>query len=335
MQCRALGNGANYETHWPATVPTTRIGIGHRRSASVSVTSDTAALLRPRTLGAPLILDTDTGGDPDDAIAMTCAAREPDLALVITADEVGGKRARFARYLLDLLGRRDVSVVVGADLGNDRYWVCDDLTPEVVAAQPDNVVAAVLAVCAVADGPVRWVGCGPLTNLARILRAAPELAEQLAITQMGGAINYRDPARAEHNFRLDPDAARFVVTTAPNLSLVMSDTTFVDEIAIDARSDFYTNLAEPDAPAWAALLARHLERWFDLRHSSTKQHDPLTLTAALQLPFVSFNLQPVSLAPDARMRLDPAGRPVLLSAGADYAAFRGWLATQLAHDGRS
>ena len=58
---------------------------------------------------APLIIDTDIGGDPDDTLAVAVAALTvPELALVITCDETGppapGQRARLARALLDLAG---------------------------------------------------------------------------------------------------------------------------------------------------------------------------------------------------------------------------------------
>ena len=68
-----------------------------------------------------MIIDTDVGGDSDDAIALATAAfAVPELALVITTDEYGGQRARFARHFLDLLGRDDIAVVTGADLGKRR-----------------------------------------------------------------------------------------------------------------------------------------------------------------------------------------------------------------------
>ncbi len=289
-----------------------------------------AGPMPPRVHRTPIILDTDVGGDPDDAIALTCAARRPELALVITADENGGERARLARHLLDLLERPEVPVVAGADLGNTRYWVADGLTPDDVGKQPDDVVHAVASICARTPGPVRWVGCGPLTNLAHILRSTTELAQRLVVTQMGGAIDYRDPTRAEHNFRLDPDAARYVVATAPELTLVLSDVTFTDETAIDADTDIYKTLSAPDAPEWATLLATHLDRWFTLRHPSSKQHDPLTLAVALELPFVELARPAIALAADARMRVDADGHPTWITTDADYPAFRHWLTTQLA-----
>lgn len=51
----------------------------------------------PAPSTAPLILDTDIGGEPDDALALAIAAGLPSLALVITSDESGGRRARLAR----------------------------------------------------------------------------------------------------------------------------------------------------------------------------------------------------------------------------------------------
>src|SRR5882757_619801 len=133
---------------------------------------------RPEDLaGSPVIIDTDIGGDGDDALAVVAAARRvPGLSLVVTADEVGGERARFARHLLDLVGRREVATVAGRSLGGSQYFCVEDLVPASVPAQPADLVAAVRRVCAAAEGPVRWVGLGPLTNLAAVLAEAPELA---------------------------------------------------------------------------------------------------------------------------------------------------------------
>ncbi|MDE1674757.1 nucleoside hydrolase [Nocardia gipuzkoensis] len=283
----------------------------------------------PRVQATPIILDTDIGGDPDDAFAVACAARLPELALVVTADEIHGRRARFARHLLDLRGRPEVPVIRGADLGNTRYWSVDGLIPDNIANQPNDVLGAVEALCAGTDGPVRWVGCGPLTNLADILRASPELKNQLVVTQMGGAITYPDPARAEHNFRLDPDAARFVVATVAELTLVPSDVTFTEEIAIHADTGLYRCLAAADAPAWAALLADHLDRWFSSFYPSSKQHDPLALTVALELPFVELTRPAIALDADGCVSVEPGGHPTWVATAADYPAFRRWLSAHL------
>ncbi|WHT18929.1 nucleoside hydrolase [Crossiella sp. CA-258035] len=276
--------------------------------------------------GAPLIVDTDAGGDPDDAIALVAAATLPELTLVVTTDELpGGRRARFVRLLLDLLGRPEVAVVTGRDLGNTRLDCIDGLVPAEVPAQREDVVDAVTAVCDRYQGPVRWAGLGPMSNLAEVLTTRPELAERLVITQMGGALNYRDPERAEHNVRMDPEAARVVLARANQPRLVLSDVTFTPELEIRASEDLHRRLAAPQAPVWARLLAAHLGQWFTRFHPGTIQHDGLALTAALQLPFVRLVARTVTLDEIGRMSLADGGAEVLLTRAADYPAFNRWL----------
>ncbi|PXX71639.1 inosine-uridine nucleoside N-ribohydrolase [Nocardia tenerifensis] len=283
----------------------------------------------PRVQGTPIIFDTRLGGDPGDAIALTCAARNlPELALVVTTDEHrGDDRARLARYVLDLNDRSDVPVVTGADLGNISYWVTDGFTPQQIPTQPDDLLTAVRAVCSRVDTPVRWIGTGPLTNLSYVLENAPELASQLAITQTGGAIP--DGDRAERNFGLDPGAARRVVGAAQRLLLVTAEVSSRPETAVTPDSDLYQHLARPDAPAWARLLHTHFDRWYIESGPPSTQNAALTLGAALQLPFIDFTRASLTVDTDARIRIDAAGDPTWITTRADYPTFWGWLTKQL------
>ncbi|WP_030610130.1 nucleoside hydrolase, partial [Streptomyces sclerotialus] len=289
---------------------------------------------------APMIIDTDIGGDADDALAVVAAARSlPRLALVLTSDETGpavgyGARARFARLLLDLTGRTDVAVASGVSLGDTRYFCADGLVPGELPSQPADVVGAVRAVCAAVPGPVQWVGMGPLSNLALVLEAAPELASRLHVTQMGGALNYRDPSRAEHNFRLDVPSVHRIFDAVnrgllPTPYFVTSEVTFTSAMEITADHPVHRTLAAPDAPAWAALLAAHTRQWFARFHPGTIQHDALTLSAALQLPFVDFDKMPVAVDGIGRTSRADAGVPVWLSLSARYPAFMHWLSQRL------
>jgi inosine-uridine nucleoside N-ribohydrolase len=283
---------------------------------------------------APMIIDTDIGGDPDDTVALVVAGlRVPELALVITSDEYGGERARFARYLLDLVGRPEVKVVAGSDLGNSRLYFVDGLFPAEVPKQETDVVAAVAEVCATTPRQVRWVGMGPLSNLSTLQSARPELVAKMAVTQMGGAINYRDPSRAEHNFRVDPEAA---IRMLPVLEMwgpafVVSDVTFNPAMAITVDSPIYKKWAEPDAPPWAKVLQTHNDRWME-RYPGSMQHDGLTLAAAMLWPGVRFVRERVALDAIARMSRSDRGTEISMSISADYTAFMTWLDTSLAFD---
>ncbi|MFE9246651.1 nucleoside hydrolase [Nocardiopsis sp. NPDC006938] len=285
---------------------------------------------------APIVLDTDVGGDPDDAVAVAAAARSvPGLALVLTNDETGGsvgygQRARLARRLLDLLGRPDVPVVAGHGSGGTRYFCAGTLVPGEVPAQPRDVVGAVRDLLSRTEGVVRWVGMGALSNLALVLSEVPEARERLCVTQMGGALNYRNPSVAEHNIRMDVGAAHRVFSAIgrgrlTGVRLVISDVTFRTDIEVDRDSALYRRLSVFGEHTWQGLLHRHLDLWFDSFHPGSIQHDALTLSAALDLPFVHLDRAEVALDDRGRMSLAPGGAPVWLSASATYAPFNRWL----------
>lgn len=286
---------------------------------------------RDAIAGAPMVVDTDAGGDPDDSVALVVAARlVPELVLVVTSDEYGGERARFVRWLLDLAGRPDVRVVAGADLGNRRGFVVGGMCPADVPAQESDVVAAVSEVFEGLDGRIRWVGIGPLSNLATLQRERPELVARMAVTQMGGAINYRDPSRAEHNFRADPGAAIEILPTLGRWgppTFVLSDVTFNPAIEITKESPLYQRWAAPDARPWERVLREHFDRW--MAKYRCIQHDALTLAAALLWPGVRFVRERVVLDSIARMSLSADGVEIAMSVSADYSAFMTWLDTAL------
>jgi pyrimidine-specific ribonucleoside hydrolase len=275
-----------------------------------------------------MIIDTDAGGDPDDAIALVVAAAEPALALVVTSDELSGERARFTRHLLDLLGRPDVPVVAGADLGNTRLNCVEGLTPRRVPAQPTDVLAAVTEVCSAAT--TQWVGIGPASNLAMVLTERPELATRLAVTQVGGALRYRDPERADHNFRTDPGAAATLLARARLPRLQLSEVTFTPEVAIAKDSPLHRLLSGPVGPPWAHLVAAHLDQWYDRFHHATMQHDALALASALGLPFVDYHREHVVIDERARTTVATGGGfDVWLSGDAKLATYMDWLTSKL------
>jgi pyrimidine-specific ribonucleoside hydrolase len=196
--------------------------------------------------------------------------------------------------------------------------------PPSVPAQPDGLLDAVATVTAGAD-VVRWLGIGAMTNLAAAL-AVPETRSRLRIVQMGGALNYRNPDRAEHNVRRDPAAVATVLRLAAvRPSFVMSDHTFRREIGIGPDSRFYRHWRRRDASAWQRLLADHHDGFFARFHPESLEHDPLTLSAVLGEPFVAFTDATIAIDDKGRMRLEPDGHPVRLSQSVDYDSFLRWL----------
>ena len=175
----------------------------------------------------PIILDVDTGIDDSLALLYACASPEAKLVAVtcvagnIDLDNV----QRNTRAVLELAGRADVEVALGADRPLVRPLVVAPIThgprglgyaelPE--PTQPaSNRAAADLLVDEARRRPreITLVAVGPLTNLAVALKlepALPSLVRRLVI--MGGA--YRVPGNTasttEWNAQWDPEATKAV-----------------------------------------------------------------------------------------------------------------------------
>ena len=291
----------------------------------------------------PMIIDTDIGEDPDDAFAVAVAGRSvPTLRAVVTNNEVRrGERARFARQLLNALGRQDVITAAGVTDRESAGFVVGSLVDETIPGQPTDVLDVVREICHQTAGPVRWVGIGALTNLARVVTVDPDLAAQLRVTQMGGGLSYRRPERAEHNIRLDVAAARTVFDAVADgrlaaPELVSSDVTYTPEIELDRGSALIRTLSVPSAPAWAHLLVDHLDCWISQsQYSCSLQHDVLTLSAALDLPFVDSDFMNIALDEIGRTTAvdPPAGSRVRWSLRARYRPFMTWLGRVLTPQG--
>ena len=175
----------------------------------------------------PIILDVDTGIDDSLALLYACASPEAELVAVtcvagnIDLDNV----QRNTRAVLELAGRADVEVALGADRPLLRPL---EVTPEThgprglgYAALPDPSraasarPAAELLVGEARHRPqgITLVAVGPLTNIVVALQlepALPMLLRRLVI--MGGA--YRVPGNTapttEWNAQWDPEATKAV-----------------------------------------------------------------------------------------------------------------------------
>lgn len=272
-----------------------------------------------------VVIDTDLGHDPDDAVALALAARLVARLVVVTADESGGRRARFARRLLDALGRADVPVIAGtaSGTGGEQRFLLDAYI-SAIPAQPDGLVETLARLTGEAVGPIVWVGQGPMTNLATVLTVVPELADRIHLFQMGGWLNnYRHPW-ASNNFHIDPSAAGTVLRMIECPHLVLAEHTAHHDIRITATSALYRSLAGPPRPGWQELLGACFRAWFAHKPGSW-MHDPLTLSAALGCEFVEFASERLRLDSRALLHREYAGREYAVSTTVDYLAFDTWL----------
>jgi inosine-uridine nucleoside N-ribohydrolase len=179
-------------------------------------------------------LDTDLGGDTDDAcaLAMLLGTADVDLIGVTTTIDARGARAGAVLRLLGVAGRSDVPVAAGSALslsrkapagdstGNRRQWP-GGVVP--LATSPGSALDALAD--AVATGAT-VIAIGPLTNLALLEVMRPGTLAHMRLVCMGGY--FEPPAEGlvpwgpemDFNVQHDPDAAELVIDRAGELTLV-------------------------------------------------------------------------------------------------------------------
>ncbi len=271
-----------------------------------------------------IILDTDIGYDPDDLYALLFlrSVAKDDLALIVTADEVGGKRARFLQNVL-ALAHYDVPVAEGVSLGRSDLIMDDPMYGDERTLERDFVEAMRRVVDR--HEKVRYVGIGGFTNLARYIERYPEDKERFEVTMMGGAIDYsRREGWVEHNVRIDIPSARAVLSSGWDLTLVMAQTTHDPVYEIGQEHPIHLALRASEDPLHH-LLARHADAWYLAKGFGTAMHDPLTVATALGMDFVTLSQGNVAMDGYGRIERSDAGKRIAWSdpesRAADFMAF--------------
>lgn len=290
-------------------------------------------------------LDTDLGGDPDDACALVMLLGWPDVEIVgITTNlDVGGRRAGCVTEVLRLAGGSGIPVVAGAGSslttgrrvdatwGDERYW------PAPVAPRPSPPGGALdLLAASVARGATVIV-IGASTNLALLEIARPGSLAGVRVVAMAGWLGHPGagfpdwgPAR-DWNVQCDTRAAEFVAGAA-DLTLVTMPVCMRAQL----RGRDLPRLAA--AGPVGALLARQSEAYAQDsgRRELVVEHpalpddllnfhwDPVTGAAAVGWPGVQLTeriLRPRLADGVLDFEEHPDGRPTMVSTDIDADAF--------------
>ncbi|MFH7524724.1 pyrimidine-specific ribonucleoside hydrolase RihA [Aeromonas enteropelogenes] len=245
-------------------------------------------------MALPVILDCDPGHD--DAIALILALASPELKVLAVTTSAGNqtpdKTLNNALRILTLLGRHDIPVAAGAPKPLARELIIADNVhgesgldgpqlPDPAFAPQAMTALELMARCLrESPEPVTLVPTGPLTNIALLLAAHPELKSKIArIVLMGGAAGPGNwtPA-AEFNIYVDPEAADMVFNSGIPITMCGLDVTHEAQV-MDEDIERVRAIANPVAQCVAGLLD-----FFMIYHRDPKWgfagaplHDPCTI----------------------------------------------------------
>ncbi|MFA7820434.1 pyrimidine-specific ribonucleoside hydrolase RihA [Aeromonas dhakensis] len=245
-------------------------------------------------MALPVILDCDPGHD--DAIALILALASPELKVLAVTTSAGNqtpdKTLNNALRILTLLGRDDIPVAAGAPKPLARELIIADNVhgesgldgpklPDPAFAPVSMTALELMASCLrESPEPVTLVPTGPLTNIALLLAAHPELKSKIArIVLMGGAAGAGNwtPA-AEFNIYVDPEAADMVFKSGIPITMCGLDVTHQAQV-MDEDIERVRAITNPVAQCVAGLLD-----FFMIYHRDPKWgfagaplHDPCTI----------------------------------------------------------
>jgi len=302
-------------------------------------------------LSTRIHLDTDFGGDTDDACALAMLLGWPGVELVgiTTVADPAGRRAGYVTHLLELVGRDDIPVAAGAQLSlttmrsaepvtdDERHW------PRGLPCRASPPGAALDLLDRSIEQGATVVGIGPWTNLALLEVVRPGSLGRVPVVVMGGwtgrpaaGLPQWGPAM-DFNVQWDTRAAQIVAATA-RLTMVTLPVTLK------------THLRAADLPRLRAagplgeLLARQSEAHghdhgmagLGRAHAGLPddllnfQYDPVACAVAIGWPGAMVEdvcLQPVLDAGVLRFQPGRAGHPTRVVVDVDAASFtESWFA---------
>ena len=199
-----------------------------------------------------ILYSCDTG--VDDALALAYLAGQKDCQVVGVTCSYGmsyvGDVFRNTKTALKLFGKPDIPVVMGSETplsgekldfsGGSKFHgmsgIGGILPPSTKAdwgeAKPEDATDFIIGMIEQYGKELCWVTSGPMTDMARVLRKNPHIAEKVgAVYVMGGAlatpgnIGPASEVVTEANVRLDAEACKEVLESQLPLTLVGLDVT--------------------------------------------------------------------------------------------------------------
>lgn len=231
----------------------------------------------------PLIIDTDLGGDIDDALAVSMALHSDilDIRGITTVYRANVWRKGIIQRMLAAYRRPDIPVLMGAEEPLIGTWQQAGTPPP---CQPNEAVPFLIEQ-ARACPQLHIAAIGPLTNIALALAAAPDIAPRLRLFVMGGMLTCAHP---EWNILCDPEAAAAVLRSGAEITLVGLDVT--ERCQLDAAQAEALVAGEGEE---LAFLRGEMARFQQNFSFLPVLHDPLVIASLLWDDLLQYEMKDV------------------------------------------
>lgn len=261
-----------------------------------------------------LIIDTDIGTNPDDAIAIALALKSPELTIrgITTVYGDVHVRSAIAKKLLRLSNKSDVPVFEGIETPllreRDVFW--PGIEGQGLGIKKDEALnkkkekhAVQFIIETIMNHPkeITLVTIGPLTNIAAAIMLEPDIVNHVKeVIMMGGVTRLGDNRLNlepyEHNINSDPEAASIVFESGVNITMVGLDVTRQIYFTRSEKDKFMDD-SSPLLTALSTMVDSHMAY---LQRNYSYLSDPITVSLLIDKSIVKTKKMKISIVYDER-----------------------------------
>lgn len=231
----------------------------------------------------PVIVDTDIGGDIDDAWALAMLLHSPefDVKLIVTSVGDTVSRAKIVAKMLDAAGRTDIPIAIGLP-EVDMSCYCDSWVNDYdldnyrgIVYGSDEAINAIISTIEESDDETTVLALAPLTNIAAALDANPCITSKSRIVGMLGSIykgyNGANQPSKECNIVNNITAAKKVFTSDWSMTITPLDTCGL----VKLTGENYSSVINSQNPLIMALIENY-DTWLKRPGYPTHPYAPLS-----------------------------------------------------------
>lgn len=291
----------------------------------------------------PVILDTDIGGDIDDAWALALILKSPELDLKLVLTDTGNpdfRGAIAAKYLV-AARRTDIPIGLGVhqndSTGPQEPWLDGYKLADYPGPIHEDGIDALINLIMTSPEPITLICIGPVPNIRAALEREPRIVENVRLVGMFGSLRYGYDRSAEisdeTNVRVDPDACRQMFNAFPDITITPLDTCGIVHLTglkykkVHDCDDLLTRMLIESYYSWA----KHVEwtRVSPNEYSSTL-FDTVAVYLAISEEWLDIEELGLRISEDGYTYIDKSENPIrCATAWKDLGAFEDWLVARL------
>ena len=271
----------------------------------------------------PVILDTDIGGDIDDAWALAFLLKSPelDLKLIVTDNGNTTYRGAVAGKLLEAASRTDIPIGVGIhqwdSTGPQEPWLDGYALTDYPGQVFGNGVGAMVDLIMDSSELITLLCIGPVPNIKAALEREPRIVGNTRIVGMFGSLrvgyDLKGKISSEYNVRAETEACRQMFDSFPDITITPLDT--CGRVQLKGRK--YQKVYECDEPLIQTLIASYVSwtehvEWTKVNPAkrSSILFDPVAVYLAFSEEWLEIEELGIRVTEDGYTLIDETAKPI-------------------------